>query len=404
MNFPENTLIKVMEIECQKVPGAISLAQGIPDLPMPKKIKTKLTFLLRHQPVNLYTIPQGLELLRQKLSLYLAKAGMNYSPGEIIITCGVTEGLAASLLTILEPGDEVLIPSPSYASYPEIVKLARGEPIFFSLSPDWQLDSEEVRRKINKRTKAVLFCNPNNPTGTVFQKKELLEIARLAEKHNFYIICDEVYRDIIFTKQEEFFSLAEMGELRKRVIRLMSFSKIFALTGWRMGFLHSDLKIIKEILKVHDNLVNCAPTISQYFLQVLLEQNLKEYFLAIYQKRRRVIKRLVQPLQEIFSFTLPPATYFLFPKIPQPDSLAFSQELLWKAKVACVPGIAFGPYGEGHIRLSYALPTHKLKQAFFRLYDFFLKRKVDEGIKEEMAAELQALEFCPRLVDSFLES
>ena len=215
--------------------------------------------------------------------------------------------------------------SPSYTSYAEAVKVAGGKPIFVNLTEadGWRIDFKSLERKINSRTAAILFCNPNNPTGTIFSKEDLLKIAALAEKKKFFIISDEVYKDFIYNSKvpgkidtslqgsaslwgsadkQQFFSLAQIPELRKRVIRIFSLSKAYAMTGWRIGFLHSDEEVVKEILKVHDSLVTCAPVISQYAAIAALDFGGEEVekFRQQYQERRDLICRHFDDLKDFF--------------------------------------------------------------------------------------------------------
>ncbi len=419
--------IKQMELLASKIPDVVSLAQGVPSFDTPEVVKKAAIKALNRGAVAKYSLTCGLSELRETIEQKLAEDEMYYDfEKEIIVTAGAIEAITAALLTIIDgKKNEVLLFSPSYASYAEAVKVAGGKPIFINLIEDadrrgskenleadsrgssgWRIDFKFLKRKINSKTAAILFCNPNNPTGTIFLKEDLLKIAELAEKKKFFIISDEVYKDFIYSdpnlrihpndpNQSEknntnsgyirdirmdsdfsgrLFSLAQIPELRKRVIRIFSLSKAYAMTGWRIGFLHSDEENVKEILKVHDSLVTCAPVISQYAAMAALDFADKEVekFRQEYQRRRDLICRHLDDLSNFFSYQKPNSSYFIFPKLlPKRDSWKFALDLLEKAHVAVVPGVAFGPSGESHIRMSFSRSEKDINEAMRRIKKFF---------------------------------
>jgi aspartate/methionine/tyrosine aminotransferase len=368
--------IKEMEIRASKIPGVVSLAQGIPSFDTPDSIKQKAIEAIERGRVAKYSLSPGIPELREAIEESLAQDGMFYDfDSEIIITAGAIEAITATLITILEPNDEVLIPSPTYTSYQEAIKVAGGKPVFVDLIEEegWAFSIKNFEQKISSHTKAIFFCNPNNPTGTIYTKKQLLALAELAKKHNLYIITDEVYKDFIYT-DEEFFSLAQVPELRKRIIRIFSFSKSHSMTGWRVGFVHSDSAIIKEILKIHDSLITCAPVVSQYAALGALEtdENIIDYYNQRYLKRRKLICDRLDNLKNVFSYQKPNSSYFVFPKYNlEKDSKTFSIDLLEKALVTVVPGVAFGPNGEGHVRMSFGRTSDDINKAFDRMEKYF---------------------------------
>ncbi len=382
--------IKEMELRASKIPGVVSLAQGIPSFDTDDFIKDKAIKAIEKGAVSKYSLSPGLIKLRKLIEKNLALDGMDYNfDKEIIITAGAIEAITATLIAILDRGDEVLIPSPTYTSYQETIKVAGGKPVFVDLveKEGWSFSIKKLEQKIGSATKAIFFCNPNNPTGTIYTKEQLLYLAHLAEKYNLFIISDEVYKDLIYSK-EKFFTLAQISKLRKRIIRIFSFSKSYSMTGWRVGFLHSDSSIVKEILKIHDSLVTCAPVISQYAAIGALESDKKivKYYKKEYIKRRKLICQRLDNLKDFFSYQKPNSSYFIFPKIinttnssgeaKQPpnqavDSWKFALDLLKKAKVAVVPGVAFGPNGEGHIRMSYGRTEEDINKAFDRIENYF---------------------------------
>ncbi len=407
--------IKQMEILASQIPDVVSLAQGIPSFDTPLVIKKAVMKALGRGVAAKYSLTYGLPELREAIEQKLADEKMYYDfEKEIIATVGSIEGITASLISIInEKKDEVILFSPSYASYPEAVRVAGGKPVFSNLieKDGWKINFSDLAKKINARTVAILFCNPNNPTGTIFSKEDLFKLAELTWKKKIFVICDEVYKDFIYNETRidtdtntdkhgyEFFSLAQIPDLRKMVIRVFSMSKIYAMTGWRIGFIHSDEENISEIIKVHDALVTCAPTVSQYAAIAALNFADKEIneFCRQYQERRDLICGYLDELPEVFSYQKPNSSYFVFPKIlkirinidkktdkhiegthigqylyPRKSvSWDFATDLLNKVHVAVVPGIAFGPSGEGHIRLSFGKTEKEIHEAMKRIKNYF---------------------------------
>ncbi|MEA3464283.1 MAG: aminotransferase class I/II-fold pyridoxal phosphate-dependent enzyme [Patescibacteria group bacterium] len=396
------SIIKQIELRAAQYPDVISLAQGVPNFDTPECIKRRVELALNRGVVAKYSLCPGLPELRELIEISLARENMFYDwQKEIIVTAGSIEGITAALLAITEPGDEVIIPEPTYTSYREVIYLAGCKPIFVSLDEknNWAFDLEKFKQAITDKTKAIFYCNPNNPTGTIYTKKQLLGLAELAEQHNLYLISDEVYKDFVFntnghecetnSRESRIFSLAELPKLRKRVIRLFSFSKAYAMTGWRVGYLHSDESVAREILKVHDSLVTCAPVISQYAAMGALEMgdgNVKK-FNQEYKKRRDLICSRLDRLSNVFNYIKPDGAYYVFPALtpgPSPAralrergamdsslSWKFALDLLDKIQVAVVPGIAFGPNGEGHVRMSFGRSESDIERAFERMEKLF---------------------------------
>lgn len=382
-----------MELRAAKFPDVISLAQGVPSFDTPECIKRRVERALKDGVVAKYSLSPGLPELRELIEIHLARENMFYDwQNEIIVTAGAIEGITAAILAITSPGDEIIIPEPTYTSYREVIILAGCKPVFVPLNEEkgWALELEKYESAITEKTKAIFYCNPNNPTGTIYTKTQLLELARLAEKYNLYLISDEVYKDLVFDSEEKFFSLAEIPELRKRVIRIFSFSKTYAMTGWRIGYIHSDESIMKEILKVHDSLVTCAPVISQYAAMGALEMAGDDVikFNKKYRKRRDLICERLDKLKNIFSYIKPISSYYVFPRIinlsvPSTGHLPlergegigsswrFALKLLEETQVAVVPGIAFGPNGENHIRISFGKTGKDINEAFDRMERLF---------------------------------
>jgi len=380
-----------MEIRAAKYPDVISLAQGIPSFDTPLGIKRRVEKALERGVVAKYSLVPGLPELRELIEISLAQEKIFYDwQKEILVTAGSIEGITATILAVTSPGDEVILLDPTYASYRELILLAGCKPVFVSLdeSKNWSLDVKKLEAAITPKTRAILFCNPNNPTGTILDKQQLLAIGNLAKQYKFFLLSDEVYKDFLYNhdNQEPFFSLAEEPSLRQWVIRFFSFSKSYAMTGWRIGYLHSDEKITAEILKVHDSLITCAPVISQYAAMGVLEmgEGDREDFRKEYLKRRDLMCSRLDKLKNIFEYIKPTSSYFVFPRLRfalpnsggqdffgRSSSWNFALELLDKAGVAAVPGLAFGPSGEEHIRLSFGRSQSDIEKAFDRMDKFF---------------------------------
>jgi aminotransferase len=390
------SVIKQMELAASRYPDVVSLAQGIPSFDTPEFIKGRAKNALERGVVAKYSLSPGLPELRELIEISLAREGMFYDwQKEIVITAGSIEAITATIFAITEPGQEIIMLSPTYTSYREVIRLAGCEPVFVRLdeSKGWTLSLPEFEKAITPKTRAILYCNPNNPTGTIYSKEDLFAMAELAKKHDLYLISDEVYKDFIYQGDEPLFSLAQLPELRDRLIRIFSFSKSHAVTGWRIGYLHSDEKIVKEILKVHDSLVTCAPVISQYAALGALEMKDEDlaWYIKEYDKRRELTCRRLDRLPQIFSYVHPEGAYFVLPKInptvmqkyfseyshkdwgdDRTDlSWQFALALLDKIQVALVPGIAFGPGGEGHIRISFGRSEADINKAFDRMEKLF---------------------------------
>jgi aminotransferase len=377
--------IKDMELRASRIPGVVSLAQGVPSFDTPETIKRAAIRAIEQGRVAKYSLAPGLLELREVITQKLEQENKLYDfEEEVIVTAGSIEAITATMLAILAPGDEVLVPDPTYTSYQPAIKVAGGVPVFVPLEEQnhWSFDIAELEKRITPKTKALLFCNPNNPTGTIFTRNQLHAVAQLAIKHDFYILSDEVYKDFIFDYDGKFYSLAEMRGIRDRLIYIFSFSKAYAMTGWRIAYLATHHDLAKKILGVHDVLVTCAPVVSQYAALGALEmadEDLSGYH-KIYKARRDLICRRLDKLKHVFEYQKPDSAYFVFPRVKEDilermasigDSKRFAIELLEKAKVATVPGAAFGPCGENHIRMCFGRSEEDIDLAFDRMEKFF---------------------------------
>lgn len=372
--------IKAIELEAAALPDVISLAQGIPSFDTPQQIKEAVIERIRAGSCSRYSLSPGLPELRELIAETLRGEGMRYDPdSEVIVTCGSIEAVSASLIALVAPGSEVLLPSPCYTSYLSAIQVARATPKFFPLDEDagFDLAPDRIAHAISPRTRAILMAQPNNPTGTVFSSAAIEALLALAEKHNLLVLSDEVYREFVYVDRPVV-TPASLPHGRERIVRICSFSKAFAMTGWRVGFLHTDRSLAARILRVHDALVTCAPVASQYGALAALahgEALIAPFREELRHRRQRLIEHL-DSLPSIFDYQTPQASYFVFPRVKDTvalarDSRALAREILHRARVACVPGVAFGPTGEGHLRFCFARPIEDIDRAFERLHDFF---------------------------------
>ena len=355
------------------VEGVISLGVGEPDFVTPWHIREAATDSLE-KGYTMYTSNYGMLELRQELAKYLEHHyGVSYQPErEILVTVGVSEGLDLAVRAILNPGDEVIIPDPWYVSYPPCVILAGGTPVFVPLSKqnDFVLKVEDVEPLINKRTKAILIGYPSNPTGAVMSRKELAGIAKLAQKYNLLVISDEIYARLVYGVEHTCF--ASLPGVKEQTILLGGFSKAFAMTGWRIGYIAANPQLIEAMLKIHQYTMLCVPTMSQMAGIEALRSGEDDVAKMVkeYDRRRRFI---VRKLNEIgLPCFEPKGAFYAFPSIEATgmSSEEFAERLLMEEQVAVVPGSAFGQCGEGFVRCCYATSLASIEEALKRMERF----------------------------------
>lgn len=351
----------------------ISLGIGEPDFITPKPIMDAgIESILRGD--THYTSNAGIVELRQALSAHLAKLyGVQYEPDtELLMTVGVSEALYLAFTAILEPGDEVIIPTPCFVAYQAEVILAGGVPVEVAsrMENKFSPDPDEIEAAITPRTKAILIGYPNNPTGAVASMEALVRLAEIAEKHDIVVISDEIYDRLVYGVEHICFPALE--GMRKRTILLGGFSKDYAMTGWRIGYAAAPADFIKPMTRVHQYTIMSAPTMSQRAaLEGLLhgEEHVQQ-MLAEYDRRRTY---LVSALNRLGLETVEPqGAFYVFPRITVSglDDETFAQRLLQEEKVAMVPGNAFGAGGDGFVRISYATAYEKIEEAMHRLENF----------------------------------
>lgn len=366
--------IKEMPLIASKVGGCVSLGQGIPSFPTPPHIVEAVARRMRDDPDSgKYTLGPGLPELREAIAGPLSRQiGRQVDPDqEICVTVGAMEALSAAVLTVVDRGDEVLLPSPNYASHIEQVLLAEGVPIFVPLhESSWQLDVEGLRRAVTPRTKAIILCNPHNPTGANFAEADLRALADLAVAHNLFVICDETYDFLVYDGHAPF-SLTTLPELADQTIATFSFSKKYAMTGWRVGYVYAPGRILDQLMKIHDAVAICAPSLSQHAALAALQgpQECVAAIKAVLQRRRDLVCERLDRLKTFFGYVTPQGAYYLMARyrVPGVDSMTFALRLLHEARVISIPGAAFGPTGENHIRLSFGGADAEINNAFDRI-------------------------------------
>ena len=325
-----------------------------------------------------YSISSGLPELREEIAVKLRRDNnIDADPSRIIVTVGAIEGLSAAIMATINPGDEVILPSPTYSTHVNQVVLASGVPVFVPTIEEegFKWDIEGTRKAVTDKTKAILYCSPSNPTGTVFSEEELRELADIALKHDLYVITDEAYEYFVFDGHKHF-SIGLIPEMKKNVISAFTFTKTYAMTGWRIGYLHADEELIAQIGKAHIPLCICAPVASQYAALAALRgpQDCIDEFHKHYLHARNLMCRRLDGLKSVFDYYKPGGSYLMFPKIlldEGRDSKEFCVRLLKNARVSTTPGGDFGPTGEGHLRMSFCVPDEMINIAFDRMEDYF---------------------------------
>lgn len=353
---------------------AISLGVGEPDFDTPWRIREEGIYTLE-KGKTYYTSNSGLMDLRIEISRYLERRfGLNYdAEKEIIVTVGGSEGIDLAFRAMLNPGDEVIIPEPCYVSYVPCVTLADGVPVTVNLKEenDFKLTMEQLLSAITPRTKILVLAFPNNPTGAVMTKEELEEIAEVVKEKDIFVVSDEIYAELSYGNTRHC-SIASIDGMKERTIVINGFSKAHAMTGWRLGYACGPEVIIKQMLKIHQFAIMCAPTNSQYAAVEALREcdDAVEEMRNEYDRRRRfMLSKLRGMGLKVFE---PYGAFYIFPNIAEfgLTSDEFATRFLTEEKVAVVPGTAFGDCGEGFLRMSYASSLSNLKTAMERLEKF----------------------------------
>lgn len=347
-----------------------NFAAGRPDFDSPAHVKQATRQAMADGWVH-YAKSIGMDALRESVSRRFEQDfRLDIDPDRIIITLGSTEAMFVALQSILNPGDEVLVPQPMYVYYEGWISLGGASlvPVTLTSREGFLLKAADIRLKLSPRTKALIINSPHNPTGQVFEEKDLVEIASLAAKQDFYVICDDIYNYLLYDDARHF-PLAGVPGLESRSIMIGSLSKTYAMDGWRVGYLTGPQTLIDRALKVHQYAVGCANTFVQFGARAALDgpQDWVQNMLRELDRRRLFMLSCLDDLA--ISYVRPRGAFYVFPDISRfgLSSKAFSDYLFDKAQVAVVPGDAFGPGGEGHIRMAYCIPFHEVERGMERM-------------------------------------
>ena len=368
----------------QEMKDAISLGVGEPDFDTPWHIRDEGIYSLE-KGKTFYTSNAGLKELREEISRYTyRKQGILYEhpTREILVTVGGSEAIDIGFRAMVDPGDEVLIPQPSFVSYEPCAVMAGAKPVIINLKAEneFRLTAQELEEAITDRTKILVLPFPNNPTGAIMERKDLEAIAEVILKHDIYVMSDEIYSELSYKGKHV--SIAELPGMQERTVLINGFSKAFAMTGWRLGYACGPENIIEQMTKIHQFAIMCAPTTSQYAAVEALkngDEDVAEMRTAYNQRRRCLVHAFREMGLECFE---PYGAFYIFPCIREfgMTSEEFAMRFLKEEKVAAVPGTAFGDCGEGYLRISYAASLENLQVAMDRLKGFVEKLR---GEKKE---------------------
>lgn len=351
---------------------AISLGVGEPDFDTPWHIREEGIYSLE-QGRTFYTSNAGLKELKEEICKYLKRSqNIEYPSKDVLVTVGGSEAIDIALRAMLDPGDEVLIPQPSYVSYVPCTLLAGGTPVIINLKEEneFRLTKEELLESITDKTKVLVLPFPNNPTGAIMEKSDLEAIAQVVIEKDLFVISDEIYSELTYSGKHV--SIAAIPGMQERTVLINGFSKAYAMTGWRLGYAAAPEQIAKQMLKIHQFAIMCAPTTSQYAAVEALKSGAPDVkrMRDSYDKRRRFLLNEFKKM-DLNCFT-PYGAFYAFPSIKKfgLSSDEFAERLLREQKVAVVPGTAFGDCGEGFLRISYAYSIEDLKLALERIEIF----------------------------------
>lgn len=353
---------------------AISLGVGEPDFDTPWHIREEGIYSLE-KGRTFYTSNAGLKELKIEICNYLKrKLDLDYDYNkDVIVTVGGSEAIDLAIRAMINPGDEVLIPQPSYVSYVPCVTLAYGKPVIIELKEEnqFRLTKDELLERITDKTKILILPFPNNPTGAIMEKRDLEEIAKVCIEKDIFVVSDEIYSELTYNG-EKHISIACIPGMKERTIVINGFSKAYAMTGWRLGYAVGPAEILKQMIKIHQFAIMCAPTNSQYAAVEALrngDRDIDKMRESYNQRRRFLLNAFKEMGLDCFE---PFGAFYMFPSIKRFGMISdeFANRLLQEEKVAVVPGTAFGDCGEGFLRISYAYSLEDLKEALGRLKDF----------------------------------
>jgi len=368
--------IKEMSIRSARVEGAASLAWGLPSFPTPAYIREAVKRELdADADIGKYALPDGLSALRRLVAKeHLVQTGIDVDPDRnVMITAGNTQGLNALFHAIIDPGDEIILTDPGFASHFQQVRLCGGQPVCWVMDEahGWRLDVDALLDLITDRTKGLVLVSPSNPTGKIFAEEELRRIGEIALEHDLLVLLDDPYSNFAYENRSRCFNPACIPELTGNLVYLFTFSKAYAMSGWRLGYMVLPDWLKQEVLKVHDATIICTPRISQIAGITALsgERAHLQVFEQTLAKRRRLICERLDAVSHVFDYAKPEGAYYVFPRIlvDHKTSFDFALDLLEQGKVTVTPGSAFGPTGEHHVRLAYCVDEATIEAAFDRI-------------------------------------
>lgn len=384
VNIPPSGIRKFFDI-VSEMEGAISLGVGEPDFDTPWHVRDAGIRSLE-MGKTFYTSNAGLKELKQEICNYLKRrmqVEYDYNK-EVMVTIGGSEAIDAALRAMLDPGDEVLIPQPSYVSYVPCTILAGGVPVVIELEEkdQFRLTREKLLEKITDRTKILVLPFPNNPTGAIMEKEDLEAVAQIVEEKDLFVISDEIYAELTYKKKHV--TIASLPGMRERTVLINGFSKAYAMTGWRIGYACAPAPILKQMLKIHQYAIMCAPTTSQYAAVEAVkngDSDIEEMKRSYDERRRYLLKEFRSLGMDCFE---PYGAFYMFPCIKRfhMTSEEFATRLLREEKIAIVPGTAFGDCGEGYLRVSYAYSLEDLKRSIRRIRRFVNRLDEENAGKE----------------------
>ena len=362
----------------KEVEDVAFLSWAKPTSDTPEHIKEAAITAIKKGLVGGYSENAGLLELRKEIAKKLKKDNnIDANVSQLLVTVGAIEGLSSAIMALIDPGDEVILPSPTYSTHIRQVILASGKPVLVpTIEEDgFALDIDAIRDAVTSKTKAIIYCSPSNPAGAVFSEKDLRQLADIALENNLMVITDEAYEYFTYDGHKHF-SIASIPEMKKNAVSCFTFTKSYAMTGWRIGYLHTDETLIPQISKAHIPFAICATVVSQYAALAALQgsQDCIVKFREHYLSARDVMCKRLDDLGSVFEYQKPKGSYLMFPKIllkEGKDSTTFCKKLLKEAKVSTTPGIAFGPTGESHLRLSFCVPEEMINKAFDRMDMYF---------------------------------
>ena len=338
--------------EVQKVDGAISLTLGQPDFKLPLSIEEGLLEAIKQNKTT-YTSNLGIIELRKEISNYLLNYNINYNEVEICITVGGSEALFDIFTALLNKDDKVLIPTPAYPAYESIVNILGGEVVNYSLDSNFKIDINDIKNKIkDMNIKYLVLSLPSNPTGAILSKEERDQLVDVIRENDIIVITDEIYQSLCY---DEYYSVAQSIDIKDKIIYVGGFSKMFSMTGLRVGYYACSELLMNEIIKVHQYNVSCAPSICQWAVYKGLREGLQDvdHMKGVFEARKDLVVNKLKKMG--LDVVIPKGAFYVFPSIKKFNipSEEFALRLLYEEKVACVPGSAFGTGGEGYIRISY---------------------------------------------------